>query len=154
MEQTMRLQPILILCGAIAAADVLAADWQPLAADRSEMAQLDVSSVRMDGDEVHVKVLRDYAEVQFSPFDGRWVAYRSKIVTYVVDCADHKVAHLRWSLHARSKGVGRLVMAGEAGAVLRTRRPRELGDAALIERVCLRLAQLQPGNTAARPTIH
>jgi hypothetical protein len=82
----------------------------------------------MDGDVVYVKVLRDYAQVQFSPFDGRWVTYRSKVVTYVVNCAEHKLGHLSWSLHARSKGLGRLVLADETGAVLSTRRPRELGD--------------------------
>lgn len=138
----MNTQPILALCGALLAAPALAADWQPLAADATQAAQLDTASIRMDGDEVHVKVLRDYAEVQIEPVDGRWVGYRSKVVTYAVSCAQNRLAPVRWSLHTGSKGRGRMVLAGEAKADPRTKRAHELGDAALIERVCLRIAHL------------
>jgi hypothetical protein len=147
MERTMKLKLILALASSLLSLQAIADDWSPLATDQGQTAQIDASSIRKDGDEVVVKVMRDYAKSQLNVFDGLWVSYRSKIVVYVVDCADGKLAHLEWTLHASGKGRGRVVKSGEAGAVLQARGPQETGDDVLIDRVCTRIAQMESDKT-------
>ena len=143
----MNLKLILALASSLLSLQAIADDWAPLATDQNQTAQIDASSIRKDGDEVVVKVLRDYTQSQLNVFDGNWVSYRSKVVLYVVDCADGKLAHLEWTLHASGKGRGRVVKSGEAGAVLQARAPNETGDDVLIDRVCTRIAQLEAGES-------
>jgi hypothetical protein len=146
-EPKMNTKLILALCTSLLAIPAIAADWQPLASEKGQSAQLDFSSIQVDGDEVQVKVRRDYAESQLNVLEGRWFSFRSKVVTYVVDCADQKLAYLQWTLHASGQGRGRVVQSGEAGAVLQSQGPSELGDGLLIERVCTKVAQMQITNT-------
>jgi len=93
--------------------------------------------------EVQVKVVRDYRSTQLNLFDEQWIAHRSKVLVYSVDCAAGKLGFLEWSLHAGAHGKGRALVKGQAGGVVDYVKPANTGDAALLDAVCVKVATVQ-----------
>ena len=138
---------MLTLVGALAAFPALAGEWQSVSADTKETVLMQRDSIQIEGGDIQVKVLRDYRVTQLNLFDEQWVAHRSKLPVYSVDCEAGKLGYLEWSLHAGALGKGRAVVRGQAGGVVDYTKPANPGDAALLEAVCMKVAAAQPVQT-------
>jgi len=131
---------ILTLVSALAAAPVVAGEWQTVSADTKETVLLQSDSIQMADGDVQVKVVRDYRRTQLNLFDDQWVAHRSKVLVYSIECEAGKLGLLEWSLHAGSHGKGRAVVKGQAGGVVDYVKPANMGEAALLDAVCVKVA--------------
>jgi len=138
---------ILTLVGALVAAPAAAGEWQTVSADAKETVLLQRDSIQIEDGDIQVKVLRDYRVTQLNLFDDQWVAHRSKVLVYSVDCEAGKLAYLTWSLHAGAQGKGRAVAKGQAGGVVDYVKPASMGDAALLDAVCLKVAAAKPAQS-------
>jgi len=134
---------ILTLVTALAAVPVAASEWQAVSADAKETVLLQPDSIQIADGEVEVKVVRDYRSTQLNLFDEQWIAHRSKVLVYSVDCDAGKLGFLEWSLHAGAHGKGRALVKGQAGGVVDYVKPANTGDAALLDAVCLKVATLE-----------
>jgi hypothetical protein len=114
----MNLTPILTLVGMLAAAPALAGEWQTLVSNDKETVQVQRDSIREEDGEVLVKVLRDYRTTQLNLLNDEWVAHRSKIVVYSVDCEAQRLGYLEWNLYGGNGGKGRTVSHGQVGGVV------------------------------------
>ena len=131
---------ILTLVTALAAVPVAAGEWQTVSADARETVLLQADSIQMADGEIQVKVVRDYRGTQLNSFDEQWIAHRSKVLVYSVDCDAGKLGFLEWSLHAGVHGKGRALVKGQAGGVVDYVKPANMGDAALLDAVCVKVA--------------
>jgi hypothetical protein len=138
---------ILTLIGALAGVPAAAGEWQTVSADAKETVLLQRDSIQIEDREIQVKVVRDYRTTQLNLFDEQWVAHRSKVLVYSVDCEAGKLGYLQWSLHAGAQGKGRAVVKGQAGGVVDYVKPNNMGDAALLDAVCTKVAAAQPDQT-------
>jgi hypothetical protein len=134
---------ILPLIGALASAPAAAGEWQTVSADTKETLLLQSDSIQIADGEVQVRVVRDYRSTQLNLFDEQWVAHRSKVLVYSVDCEAGKLAILEWSLHSGSHGKGRAAVKGQAGGVVDYVKPANKGDAALLDAVCVKVATIE-----------
>jgi hypothetical protein len=134
---------ILTLVSALAAAPAVAGEWQTVSADAKETVLLQSDSIQMADGDIQVKVVRDYRNTQLNLFDEQWVAHRSKVLMYSVDCEAGKLGFLEWSLHAGSQGKGRAVVKGKAGGVVDYVKAANMGDAAVLDAVCAKLATIE-----------
>ncbi len=132
----MNAKGILALALSLIATSAFAGPWKEINATEQESVLIDTSSIQFDGDEIQVKVLRDYPSTRLNLFDGQWYAFRSQLALYSVDCADGKLGHLEWSLHTAGQGRGRVVHAGKVGGVTVVDAPTNPGDRALVSTVC------------------
>lgn len=120
----------------LVAAGAWAGSWKEITATEQETVSIDHASIQIDGDEIQVKVLRDYADTQLNLLDGRWHAFRSQVALYAVDCDEGKLGHIEWSLHKAGQGRGRVIHAGKVGGVSQVDAPVSAGDRALMFAVC------------------
>lgn len=127
---------LISLSAGLAAGTTWAGAWNEIAATEQESVSIEQASIRIEGDEIQVKVLRDYAEPQLNLLDGRWHAFRSQVALYAVDCDEGKLGYLEWSLHKAGQGRGRVVHTGKVGGVSQVDAPANPGDRALLSAVC------------------
>jgi len=127
---------IIILATSLIASTAFAGNWKQVDSSEQESVLMDVASIQMNGDEIQVKVLRDYSNIQLNLLDGQWFAYRSKLALYSVDCSEGKLGHLEWILHKAGQGRGRVVHEGKVGGVVFVDAPVNAGDRALVQQVC------------------
>jgi hypothetical protein len=135
---------ILTLVGALAAAPAVAGEWQTVSADTRETVLLQPDSIQITDGEIQVKVVRDYRNTELNLFDEQWIAHRSKVLVYSVDCNAGKLGLLEWSLYAGSHGKGRAVVKGQAGGVVDYAKAANMGEAALLDAVCVKVATIEP----------
>jgi hypothetical protein len=140
---------ILIASSLILCTPAHADSYQTLATDGKETVLLDASSIRADGDEHSVRVVRDFQQRQLNRFDGEWYAHKSQVVVYGVDCENRRLALLEWSVHGSAHGRGQPLYVGRAKSPVYERGLKNLGDAALLDAVCTRLAQTQASTVVA-----
>ena len=134
---------ILTLISALAVAPAVAGEWTTVSADAKETVLLQSDSIQIADGEIQVKVVRDYRGTQLNLFDDQWIAHRSKVLVYSIDCEVGKLGFLEWSLHAGSQGKGRAVVKGQAGGVVDYAKPANKGDAALLDAVCVKVATIE-----------
>jgi hypothetical protein len=126
----------LALASLLVSTPVLAADWQPLGADTQETVLIDASSLRADGDEILVRLVRDYRSEQLSMVAGKLYRHRSQAMVYAVDCTGQQIRHVEWSLHAENLGAGRTVAQGKPRGAAYTQDLRRSGESAMVATVC------------------
>ena len=139
----MNAKVILTLISALFAAPAVAGEWQTVSADAKETVLLQSDTIQIADGEIQAKVMRDYRSPQLNLFDDQWVAHRSKVLVYSVDCGAGKLGILEWSLHAGSQGKGRAAVKGQAGGVVDYVKPANKGDAALVDAVCVKVATIE-----------
>ena len=139
----MKAKVILTLISALFAAPAVAGEWQTVSADAKETVLLQSDTIQIADGEIQAKVVRDYRSPQLNLFDDQWVAHRSKVLVYSVDCGAGKLGILEWSLHAGSQGKGRAAVKGQAGGVVDYVKPANKGDAALVDAVCVKVATIE-----------
>ena len=139
----MKAKVILTLISALFAAPAVAGEWQTVSADAKETVLLQSDTIQIADGEIQAKVVRDYRSPQLNLFDEQWVAHRSKVLVYSVDCGAGKLGILEWSLHAGSQGKGRAAVKGQAGGVVDYVKPANKGDAALVDAVCVKVATIE-----------
>ncbi len=120
----------------LAAFSAFADPWKEVASSEQESVLIDSASIEANGDEIQVKVLRDYPNTQLNLLDGKWYAFRSQIAVYSVDCTQGKLGHLEWALHKAGQGRGRVVHEGRVAGVTSIDAPANAGDRALVSTVC------------------
>ena len=139
----MKAKVILTLISALFAAPAVAGEWQTVSADAKETMLLQSDTIQIADGEIQAKVVRDYRSPQLNLFDDQWVAHRSKVLVYSVECGAGKLGILEWSLHSGSHGKGRAAVKGQAAGVVDYVKPANKGDAALLDAVCVKLATIE-----------
>lgn len=114
----------------------LAGNWTTIENNADESVLIDKESIKISGDEVEVRVLRSYANVQLNLLDGEWYSFRSQVATYAVECKEGKLGYVDWVLYHGAQGKGRAVHKGKVVGVLAGDLPASQGEKVLVSNVC------------------
>ncbi len=110
--------------------------WTQVEANAEETVLMDPSSLKVSGDDVEVKVLRTYANTKLNLLGEEWIAFRSQVATYAVECREGRLGYVDWVFYHGTTGTGRTVHKGKVVGVLSNDVPANQGDKALVATVC------------------
>jgi hypothetical protein len=134
----MNLRLILAMGSMLVCAPALADQWRQVASTDEEIVLIDTRSVKADGDEVRVRLVRDFHDAQLTFVNGRVQTYQSQLTLYAVDCIAREVRYVEWGLYSAKRAQGSPVAHGKPRGAVYSRTLALPGEGSMLETVCER----------------
>lgn len=117
-----------------------APEWHAIAQSGTVSAYIDQQSLKFDGPQVHVSVLRNYGQSVVLGHDAAtgspWYPHRSVKLTYTVNCATSQVAMREWQMFDGNFGNGDVVWAERRHGVLNFNAASDMESRAVQRMAC------------------